>query len=102
MYLWGIHMKGEIHIRSSHVSMTRFIYRGRDLYQEFTCIYGGIHIRRSHMSMESFISRERLISGVDMYLWSDSYLRRDSYKEFVCIDGGIYIRSSHVYVEGFI
>ena len=25
----GIHMKGEIHIRSSHVSMTGFIYRGR-------------------------------------------------------------------------
>ena len=27
-YLYGgFHMKGEIHIRSSHVSMTRFIYR---------------------------------------------------------------------------
>ena len=41
MYLWrysyreftyiygGIHMKGEIYIRSSHVSMTGVIYRGR-------------------------------------------------------------------------
>ena len=87
MYLWmdsyneftyidgGIHMKGEIHIRSSHVSMEGFIYReefirgvdlhllrdsrlGRDSYKEFTHIYGGIHKRSSYMSMEDFICRE--------------------------------------------
>ena len=52
--------------------------------------------------MQGFISRERLISGVDMYLWSDSYVKRDSYKEFTCIYGGIHIRSSHAYMEGFI
>ena len=52
--------------------------------------------------MQVFISRERLISGVDMYLWSDSYVRRDSYKDFICIYGGIHIRSSHVYMKTFI
>ena len=52
--------------------------------------------------MQGFISRERLISGVDMYLWSDSYVRRDSYKEFTCIYGGFHIRSSHVSMEEFI
>ena len=36
-------------------------YLGRDLYKEFTCIYGGIHkpgrihIRNSHVSMEGII-----------------------------------------------
>ena len=52
--------------------------------------------------MQGFISRERLISGVDMCLWSDSYVRRDSYKEFTYIYGGVHIRSSHVSMKGFI
>ena len=52
--------------------------------------------------MQGFISRERLISAVDMYLRSDSYVKRDSDKEFTSICGGIHIRSSHVYMEGFI
>ena len=59
-------MKGEIHIKSSHVSMTGS-YIGRDSYKEFTCIYGGIdiegriHIRSSHVSMRRFIFREGFI-----------------------------------------
>ena len=62
---WRIHIKGEIHIRSSHVSMEGFIsvgniylsrdsYIGRNSYKEFTFIYGGIHIRSSHMSIGGF------------------------------------------------
>ena len=52
--------------------------------------------------MQGFISRGRLISGVDMYVWSESYVRRDSYKEFTYIYEGIHIRSSHISIKGFI
>ena len=70
----GIHIKREIQIRSSHVSMTGFIYRERfisgvhmylwrDSCKEFTYIYlrlhilEGIDIRSSHVSMARFIFR---------------------------------------------
>ena len=42
-------------------------YLGRDLYKEFTCIYGGIHmkgrihVRSSHVAMEGFIYSDDFI-----------------------------------------
>ena len=68
----GIQMKGEIQIKSSHISMTGFIYR------------------------DEFISR------VHMYLWRDSRLGRDSYKKFTHIYGGIHKVSSYMCMEEFI
>ena len=100
-------MKGEIHIKSSHVSMTGFVYRegfisrvhmylgrdsrpGRDSDEQLTCMYQGI------------------IKGLHIDLWRDSYIGRNSYKDFTCIygdiqvQGGIHIRSSHISMEGLI
>ena len=37
------------------------MYLWRDLYKEFTCIFGGIHIGSSYISMEGLISREEFI-----------------------------------------
>ena len=67
------------------------MYLWKDSYKELTYIY-----------MQGFISRERLISGVHMYLWSDSCVRGNSYKEFTCIYGGSHIGRSHVSMEAFI
>ena len=37
------------------------MYLWRNLYKEFTYIYGGIHVRSSHISMVGFIYKEEFV-----------------------------------------
>ena len=48
-------------------------------------------MRTSHVSMTRFIFMEGFISGVHTYLSRDSYIVRNSDKEFRCIYGRIHI-----------
>ena len=67
MYLW----------MDSYKELT-YIYGGIHMKEE-------IHIRSSHVSMEGLIFRKGFIRGFHMYLWRDSYVGKDSYKELTCI-----------------